>query len=82
MRWWTVAFFLVVLTGCSNLTKDKYDRIQIGMNYADVVNILGKATQCDAIGGMNDCLWGDEKRNIKIKFITDKVIFMHATGLE
>lgn len=74
-----VMFFIV---GCSNLSKVNYDKIQMGMPYAKVIDILGKADKCDALAGMSDCTWGDEKRFIKVKFIAEKVIFMHSQGLE
>jgi len=82
MRWIIMASLFFLLTGCSNLNKEKYDKLQIGMSYSSVIDILGKATQCEALAGMSDCTWGDEKRYIKIKFITDKVMFMHSSGLE
>ena len=82
MRWVLVAALLLLFTGCSNLTKAKYDKIQIGMSYDKVIDVLGKATHCDAIARMNDCTWGDEKQYIKVKFISDKVMFMHSQGLE
>ena len=82
MRWIILTIALFVFVGCSNLTKEKYDKIQIGMSYTNVTEILGKATVCDALAGMSDCTWGDEKRYIKIKFISDKVMLMHSQGLE
>lgn len=82
MRWIIMAMLFLLFTGCSNLSKEKYDKIQVGMSYTQVTDVLGKATKCDAVAGMSDCTWGDEKRYIKIKFITDKVMFMHSQGLE
>lgn len=52
------------------------------MSYAQVIDILGKATECNTLAGMSDCTWGDEKRYVKVKFITDKVMLMHAQGIE
>ena len=82
MRWISLALLLLFLSGCSNLTKETYDKIEIGMSYAQVIDILGKATECNTLAGMSDCTWGDEKRYVKVKFITDKVMLMHAQGIE
>ena len=82
MRYILMVLVMLFMTGCSNLSKENYDKLQIGMPYTKVVDILGKATQCDAFAGMSDCTWGDEKRFIKVKFVADKVMFMHSQGIE
>ena len=82
MRYIVMILALLILTGCSKLSKENYDKIQVGMSYAQVTNILGKATKCDSIAGISDCIWGDEKQYIKVKLVADKVMFMHSQGLE
>lgn len=74
-----VMFFMV---GCSNVSKANYDKIQMGMPYTKVIEVLGKANKCDALAGMSDCMWGNDKKFIKVKFIADKVIFMQSQGIE
>lgn len=82
MRYLVMVFVAFLMVGCSNLSKEKYDKIQMGMAYPKVIEILGKADKCDAMAGMSDCTWGDEKRFIKVKFVADKVIFMQSQGVE
>ena len=82
MRYIFMVLVMFFMIGCSNLSKVNYDKIQIGMPYNNVIEILGKADKCDALAGMSDCTWGDEKRFIKVKFIADKVMFMHSQGIE
>lgn len=82
MRYIMMALALLVFTGCTKLSKENYDKIQVGMSYTQVTDILGKATKCDALAGMSDCTWGDEKHYIKVKLVADKVMFMHSQGIE
>jgi len=82
MRYIMIALVLLIFTGCSKVSKENYDKIQVGMSYTQVSDILGKANTCDALIGMSDCTWGDEKQYIKIKFVADKVMLIHSKGLE
>lgn len=82
MRYIMIALAVLMLTGCSRLSKANYDKIQVGMSYTQVTDILGKATNCDAFAGVSDCTWGDDKHYIKVKFVADKVMFTHSQGIE
>lgn len=82
MRRGIILLGILLLVGCSSLSKEKYDKIEMGMTYSRVSDILGKANHCDALAGVSDCVWGDEQQYIKIKFVADKVIFMHSQGLK
>ena len=77
-----IIFLLIFsLVGCSKITHENYDKIKVGMNYQQVVDILGQADKCDAALGAKSCIWGDEKKNIKIKFIAEKVVVPTMKGL-
>lgn len=77
-----IIFLLIFsLVGCSKITQENYDKIKVGMNYQQVVDILGQADKCDAALGAKSCIWGDEKKNIKIKFIAEKVVLPTMKGL-
>jgi hypothetical protein len=67
--------------GCSKLTKQNYDKIKVGMEYKEVTGLLGDTASCDAAMGAKSCTWGDEQKNITIKFVADKVVFMTCKGL-
>jgi hypothetical protein len=83
----TAILILVVLCcigilACSNLTQENYDKIQMGMPYAEVVKLLGKDHICDSALGMKSCTWGDDRRYIKVQFVTEKAVVFTAKGLK
>lgn len=82
MRYIMIALALLIFTGCTKVSKENYDKIQVGMSYTQVTDLLGKATNCDAMAGVSDCTWGDEKHYIKVKLVADKVMFIHSVGIE
>ena len=51
------------------------------MTYEEVVDILGKAQECDSAVGVTNCKWGNDGKYIKIKFVADKVILFSSKGL-
>ena len=72
---------LLLITGCSKVTKENYDKLKIGQDYDQVVEILGKADECGGAMGIKDCRWGDDKRHISVKFAGNKVVIFSAKGL-
>ena len=77
----SLAALLLAGAGCSKLTKQNYDRIKPGMEYKEVTGILGDAATCDAVMGVKNCTWGNEQKNIAVKFVADQVIFMTCKGI-
>ena len=85
-RAWLVVFALVfipglLLSGCSKVTQANYDKIEMGMTYQEVVDILGAPDEMQDVMGAKNCVWGKEPKIIDIKFIGDKVVFHSAKGL-
>jgi len=76
-----VATFLLLFSGCNNLSTEKYDQLRIGMQYDAVVSLLGRADECEGAMGVKSCTWGDEKKYIQIGFAGDKVVFFSGHGL-
>jgi len=72
---------LLLTVGCSKLTKDNYDKLKVGLDYNEVVKIIGKADECSGAIGIKDCRWGDDKKQIKVKFAGNKVIIFSGKGL-
>ena len=70
---------ILLLNGCSDLTKENYDRLKVGMSYSEVEKILGEADQCSGTIGIMNCEWGDDKKYILVNFVGDKII--HYSGL-
>ena len=70
-----------LLGGCSKITQANYDKIETGMTYQEVVDILGAPDEMQDVMGAKNCVWGKEPNVINIKFIGDKVVFHSAKGL-
>lgn len=67
--------------GCSKLTQQNYAKLKVGMEYKEVTGILGDTAACDAAIKAKSCTWGDQKKNITVNFVADKVVFMTCKGL-
>lgn len=72
---------LFALTACEKVTMENYKKIETGMNYGDVVSILGEPDNCETLFTAKSCQWGSEKRKIDIKFIGDEVVLYASAGL-
>ena len=72
---------LLLATGCSKLTKENYEKISMGMNYDEVISILGEADECSSTVGLEKCTWGGGEKYIKVNFIGKKVVLFSSEGL-
>lgn len=70
-----------LLMGCSKLTIENYDKLETGLAYEKVVDILGSPAACDEILGIKSCRWGDEKQKIIVNFVGGKVILTSAENI-
>ena len=78
----TCMFSILALAGCSKVNKDNYDKIKIGMNFEAVVGILGRPDTCEEpVLKTKSCTWGSSDKQIKIKFVTDRVAWRSSTGI-
>ena len=73
---------LLVLVGCSKITKQNYQALEMGMDYSQVELLLGAPNSCDEVIGLKQCSWGSEQRFIDIKFVADKVTFYSHQGVK
>ena len=76
-----ILLFCVIFLGCSKLNRENYGKIEVGMNYEQVVGIIGSPDKCDAALGVKNCVWGNDQKNITVKFVADKVILPSMKGL-
>ena len=74
-------FLSIALVGCSKLNRENYDKIKVGMDYPEVISIIGKPDKCDAALGAKSCIWGNDNKNITIKFVADRVVVPSMKGL-
>jgi hypothetical protein len=74
-------FFLSILVSCSKLTSENYDKLKLGMTYEQVKDILGSPDNCTEAFGTKACLWGDDKRYIKVTFLSGNALALSKKGL-
>ena len=71
--------------GARGLTREKFDQIQVGMTYEQVVEILGPGgedlTSANTPPNENVYLWRSSKGAVRINTRDDKVIGMKQGGL-
>lgn len=73
----------LALFGCSKLTLQNYDKLEIGMPYHQTTQILGAPDSCDEILGIKSCRWGAETApHVNISFANDKILLKTAQGLK
>ncbi|MEN8237541.1 MAG: DUF3862 domain-containing protein [Pseudomonadota bacterium] len=81
-------FLLALLTtllftaGCSKVTKENYDKLEMGMEYSEVIAIFGNPNSCTESIGLKSCIWGNETKNIKVNFLGDQIMVISSTGLK
>lgn len=73
---------LAMLLGCSKLTRENYGKIRPGLTYAEVVTILGKPDDCSEALFVRNCVWGNDRKNITVKFVGDKVLLYSSKNIK
>lgn len=84
-RSFMLVFLLFLLCGvvsCKGVSGENYDKLEVGMEYDEVVSILGKADSCRAVLNMKNCIWSRGDEEIRIKFVGSQMVFKAARGLE
>ncbi|OOE35199.1 MULTISPECIES: DUF3862 domain-containing protein [Salinivibrio] len=82
MRVFFACVLVVLLAGCSKVTKQNYDQLEVGMSYDVVVSHIGEPSQCDDTMGLTHCVWGGDGQHIKVSFVADKATVLSAKGLK
>jgi len=82
MRMIVLLVVVVILAGCSKLTVDNYAKIKTGIEYSEVVNILGKPDSCSEALFVKSCIWGNEQKNITVNFVSDKAILSSSRNIK
>ena len=72
-----------LLASCSKLTMENYDLLKTGMEYDEVVDIIGSPDSCSEKFGTKSCIWGDsEGSHIKAKFLKQTSIYFSNKKLK
>jgi hypothetical protein len=83
LRVLSLLVLFVCVAACSNpVNKTNYDKLAMGMDYQEVVALLGPPDQSQTALGATSCVWGKPPRTISVKFIADKVVFFTAENLK
>ena len=82
MRLIVLLVMLAMLLGCSKLTVENYKKIKTGIEYSEVVRILGKPDSCSEALFVKSCTWGNEQKNITANFVSDKVILSSSRNIK
>ncbi len=77
-----LALALALLAGCSKINQDNYDKLEVGMTFGKVTDILGRTNKCAEQLGTRTCTWGDEQKYIRVSFVADKLVLYNSGGLE
>ncbi len=74
---------LAIVGGCNRLSAENYARIKTGMSYEEVKGILGAPAECRDVQGMaKQCIWGDERKNVKVIFVMEKATVFTAENIK
>jgi hypothetical protein len=73
---------LLVMLGCSKVTLDNYNKINVGMSYDEVTQLIGAPEKCNDVMGLRNCQWGDEKRSINVSFVGGEVLLFASSNLQ
>jgi len=71
----------LLLSACSKLTVENYNRLHVGMSYTEVTEILGKPDQCSDVMVVRTCRWGTDAQHASVNFVADKSVVFSAEGL-
>lgn len=73
---------VVLLSGCSKLSKENYDQIKMGMDYDEVVKLIGTPDACEETLGIKGCKWKSGDKKVSVSFIGDSVTFFSNENLK
>lgn len=72
---------LLLLTACGKLNNENYSKLESGMSKEEVVAILGEPDRCESALAFETCRWGDDDKNIEVRFAADNLLAKTAEGL-
>ena len=76
----------LLLSACSPVTQENYDKLGMGMKYAEVTEILGEPSECKELMQIKQCRWGETSKeggaSISVNFVGNNVVLFSSSGLE
>ena len=78
----TVMIVLLGLVACSKLNQANYEKLEMGMNYREVMDILGEADNCSESAVNEECIWGNrDGKYIQVNFVAGAAVYFSQQGL-
>jgi hypothetical protein len=77
-----IAALILLLNGCSKVSKKNYDKIESGISYEEVVKLIGNPEGCSETLGISNCEWKNDDAKIVITFVLDQVTIKTSDGLK
>ncbi|MBQ4838602.1 MULTISPECIES: DUF3862 domain-containing protein [Pseudoalteromonas] len=81
MKKFCVMLALLSLTACSKVNIENYEKISVGMERAELEQVLGSADSCEEKTLHTNCVWGNETKNITVTLVSDRVTLYSKKGL-
>jgi hypothetical protein len=70
-----------MITGCSKVTLENYEKLKVGMSYQEIIAIIGAADECSEKLGTKSCTWASNEKFIKVKFVADNAVYFSKKGI-
>jgi hypothetical protein len=61
---------------------ENYSKIKGGLDYSEVIKILGKPDNCSDAMFVKNCVWGNEQKNITVNFVGEKVLLFTSKNIK
>ena len=71
----------IIFLGCGKINQENYDKLKVGMDYDEVLKIIGKPDNCKSVLNMKNCIWEESSKSITIKVFANKVVFLSGHGI-
>ena len=71
----------LAIAACGKLTSENYNKLQVGMTFAEVKQIIGTPDNCKDMMALKRCAWSDGGRSITVDFMMDKAVWLNAENL-
>jgi len=71
----------IIFLGCGKINQENYDKLKVGMDYDEVLKIIGKPDNCKSVLNMRNCIWEESSKSITIKVFANKVVFLSGHGI-
>lgn len=76
----TIAAIALLLTACSKVDLEHYEKITVGMDKTEIETLLGSADKCEEKTLHSNCTWGNDSKHIAVTLVSNKVTLYSKKG--